>query len=113
MRNRPAFPRVKKAMFPIAPLLVVLALADQSPDPSALIHKAIAASKDQNERKEKFTFREDEEKKGEKKRTYDNIMLEGSNYRKLILIDDRSLDAKTAKKVDEDLEKTRQERKRH
>lgn len=40
-------------------------------------------------------------------------MLEGENYRKLILIDGQPLDAKTAKKVDADLEKTRQERRQH
>lgn len=37
-------------------------------------------------------------------------MLEGENYSKLVLIDGKPLDAKTQRKVDEDLEKTRAER---
>jgi hypothetical protein len=101
-------------MLPIVPLLVLVALAEVgSPDPAQLIRNAMAAGAVQDKKNEKFTFLEDEEREGEKKRTYDNIMLEGANYRKLILIDGKPLDAKTAKKVEEDLEKTRQQRKRH
>ena len=96
------------------PLLALAVLADAGPPNAAqLIRNAIAAGAAQGQKNEKFTFLEDEEREGEKKRTYDNVMLEGENYRKLILIDGKPLDAKTAKKVDDDLEKTRQQRKHH
>jgi len=45
--------------------------------------------------------------------TYEHIMLEGGEYRRLILKDGKPLDAKTQKKVDDDLEKTRAERRKH
>jgi hypothetical protein len=68
----------------------------------------------------RFTYREDEENRDEKGqplkpflKTYDVIMLEGDNYRKPILEDGQPLDPKTAKKVEADLEKTREERRKH
>lgn len=39
-------------------------------------------------------------------------MLEGDTYRKLVLLDGKPLDAKTEKKVQADLAKTREERKK-
>jgi hypothetical protein len=96
--------------------LLLLAL----PDPVQIIHTAVAANAAQAARKEKFTWREDEVRNDEKgvpikgfRRTYDVIMLEGDTYRKLITIDGGPLDAKMQKKVDEDMEKTRQQRKSH
>jgi hypothetical protein len=108
-------------MFPFALLFVAFsALADNSyPDPPRLIRQAITIRKAQDAKDWKFTWREDEEWRDEKGRpmkpflrTYDNIMLEGENYRKLILIDGRPLDPKTARKVEADLEKAREERKK-
>jgi hypothetical protein len=64
----------------------------------------------------KFTFREDEDKlpvdeKGKPRsathRTYDNVMLEGANYRKLILIDGKPPDSKLQQKIEADMEKER------
>jgi hypothetical protein len=89
------------------------------PTPTELIRRAIAAEQAQAERGRKYTFREDHiqsqiDKNGNpgppKTDTYEHIMLEGSNYRKLILSGGKPLDAKTQKKVDEDLEKARTER---
>jgi hypothetical protein len=97
------------------------ALLAQSPPAAAdLIARAVAAQTSQSARGSKYTFREDHneqplDKNGRpsgppSSKTYDHIMLEGENYSKLILIDGKPLDAKTQKKVDEDLEKTRIER---
>ena len=105
----------------IASLLLLLTLADGSfPPPEQLIEKAIAARKAQDAKGWKFTWHEDEELRDEKgqplkpfRKTYDVIMLDGDSYRKLILEDGQPLDAKTAKKVEADLEKTREERKKH
>ena len=102
-------------------LLAFAAFADNSvPDPEQLIRKAMEFRKAQADKNWKFTWREDEEWRDEKGqpmkpfvRTYDNIMLEGDNYRKLILLDGQPLDAKTARKVEADLNKTREERKKH
>ena len=90
------------------------------PPPGALIARAIAAQTAETQRGSKYTYREDHEQQQLDKngkpdgppsiKTYDHIMLEGENYSKLILIDGKPLDAKTQKKVDADLEKTRTER---
>jgi hypothetical protein len=105
----------------LASLLIGLTVAQGSlPDPSELIRKAIAVRDAQEAKGLKFTYREDEERRDDKDRpitpfvrTYDVIMLEGDNYRKLILFDGQPIDAKTAKKVEADLEKTREERRKH
>src|SRR5258707_1261174 len=103
-------------------LLAAVLLQGNAPSAEQLIQAAIAARKAQEDRGWKFTFREDQEqfnpdKSGklvlEKTRTWDNIMLEGENYRKLLLIDGKPLDPKTQKKVDADLEKARAERRGH
>ena len=92
------------------------------PSASELLTLAIASHKAQNERGWKYTFREDHEdvqmdKDGKagatSKKTYEHIMLEGSDYQKLVLVDGKPLDAKAQKKVDEDLEKARNERRKH
>jgi hypothetical protein len=96
----------------VVPLLILSALAEGNfPDPAKLIADAILAEQAQAKKNLKFTWREDEERPKEKTKTYDVIMLEGENYRKLILIGSQPLDAKTEKKVEGELEKTRQERK--
>lgn len=91
------------------------------PTPDSLITRAIAVAKAQAERNWQYTYREDHtqsqlDKQGKagppEIRTYDHIMLEGSEYKKLILIDGKPLDPKTQKKVDADLEKTRAARRR-
>jgi hypothetical protein len=103
-------------------LLLAGLLATDPPPAEQLIRAAIAARKAQDDRGWKFTFREDQEnyqidKNGKllpsNTHTFDNIMLEGENYRKLILIDGKPLDSKTQKKVDQDLEKARAERRGH
>ena len=92
------------------------------PDANELIRAALAARKAQNEHGWKFTYKEDYlqtdfdkngKVEGKKLKTFDVIMLEGDNYRKLILIDGQPLDEKTQKKVDQDLEKARAERHKH
>jgi hypothetical protein len=64
----------------------------------------------------KFTYREDEEQQQFDKngkplpptyKTYEIIMLEGDNYRKLIEVEGHPPDAKLQKKIDDDLEKER------
>ena len=94
----------------------------EPPTPSELIARAIAVRKAQDDRGWKYTYREDHsnaqlDTSGKTEppvaRTYDHIMLEGSEYKKLVLIDGKPLDAKTQKKVDEDLERTRTERQKH
>jgi hypothetical protein len=91
------------------------------PTPEALITHAVSAAKAQSDRNWQYTYREDHtqsqvDKNGKpgrpETRTYDHIMLEGSEYRKLILIDGQPPDPKTQKKVDADLEKARADRRR-
>ena len=69
---------------------------DAAPSAETLLRNAIAAEKAQNAKDWKFTWREDEDKfpldkngkpLPELHRAFDNIMLEGGVYRKLILID--------------------------
>ncbi len=95
-------------------LLPCVVLAQSAPSPEELIRRANAAGKAQFERGWKYTFREDHtqsqiDKHGQpgapSTDTYDHIMLEGSEYRKLILRDGKPLDARTQKKVDQDIEK--------
>jgi hypothetical protein len=101
-------------------LVVVAALADGSlPDAQQLIDRAMGVRKAQEAKGWKYTYREDEEWRDATGnpmtpflRTYDVIMLEGDNYRKLILFDGKPIDAKTAKKVEAELAKTREERKK-
>jgi hypothetical protein len=105
----------------IAALAACTLVAQSAPPTSAeLITRAIAAQNAQSARGWKYTYREDHEEQQLDKngkpsgppstKSYDHIMLEGENYSKLILIDGKPLDAKAQKKVDEDLEKTRAER---
>jgi hypothetical protein len=92
------------------------AAQDAAPSPENLLTKAMAAEKAQNDKGWRFTYREDEDKlpvdgKGRPQtashRTYDNVMLEGDLYRKLILIEGKPPDAKLQKKIAEDMEKER------
>ncbi len=92
------------------------------PTPTELLARAKAAQKAQDARGWKYTYREDNdtsdlEKDGKAttttRKTYEHIMLEGAEYKKLLLIDGQPLDTKTQKKVDADLEKARAERKKH
>gem|GEM_PF-2033340 len=92
---------------------VLLLVLSAAPEANELFNSAIAARKAQAEKK--FTFREDIEQvrqSGSTIETFDVIMLEGENYRKLILIDGKPLDAKRQKQVNEDMEKTRAARQR-
>ena len=98
------------------------ALCEDAPTAGALLERAIALDKAQAVRGTKYTFREDEDSLPEDKngkpqpashRTYENIMLEGENYRKLVLIDGKPPDPRTQKKIDAEMEKERAERKAH
>jgi hypothetical protein len=100
-------------------LVALLLWLAATPSPAELLTTAIAKRDAQADRK--FTYREDREqweasKDGPLKRTkfetYDVIMLEGENYRKLVLVNGQPLDAKRQKQVDEALEKTRANRRR-
>src|ERR1035438_4221152 len=97
-------------------LLLFAALFTTQPDATELVQKAIAARKAQEDRVWKFTWREDYEQIdkdkngkvfGRKVYTSDVIMLEGSNYTKLVLIDGKPLDEKTQNRVDKELEQMR------
>jgi hypothetical protein len=116
---------MKTRLFAIFALLLPCTLPAQEgaqfPTPESLITRAVSAAKAQSDRNWQYTFREDHtqsqvDKNGKhgppETRTYEHIMLEGSEYKKLVLIDGHALDPKTQKKVDSDLEKTRVERRR-
>lgn len=102
-------------------LLLLLALSLATPSAEELIRNAAAAKKTQEDKGWKFTYKEEKndfqrDKKGDLKpsgsKTFDVIMLEGEPYRKLMLIDGHPLDVKIQKKVDEDLEHERIQRKK-
>jgi hypothetical protein len=103
--------------------ILATALAqDAPPSAESLIRGAIAFQKAQDAKGWKFTYREDEEKLPVDKngkpltpshRTYDNIMLEGDFYRKLILIEGKPPDAKLQKKIDAEVEHERAARHAH
>jgi hypothetical protein len=95
---------------------------DAAPSAETLLRNAIAAEKAQAGKGWRFTFREEEDqlpvdKNGtpqpESHSTYDNIMLEGDLYRKLILIDGKPPDRKLQKKIDAEIEKERAARRAH
>jgi hypothetical protein len=95
---------------------------DAAPSAETLLRNAIAAEKAQNAKDWKFTWREDEDKFPRNKngkplpelhRTFDNIMLEGEVYRKLILIDGKPPDPKLQQNIDADMEKERAARRAH
>jgi hypothetical protein len=109
-------------------LLVLCALLspalgrDAAPSADTLLRQAIAAEKSQAEKGWKFTFREDEDKLPLDKngkplpashRTFDNIMLEGDLYRKLILIDGEPPEPKLQQKIDGEVERERAARRAH
>jgi hypothetical protein len=105
--------------------LAVLARAlaqDATPTAESLLGKAISVEKAQDAKAWRFTYREDEEKLPVDKngkaltpshRTYDNIMLEGGHYRKLILIEGKPPDAKLQSKIDAEMERERAARRAH
>lgn len=102
--------------------IVGRAFGQDAPTAEALLQRAIDAGKAQAARGVKYTFREDEDrfpagKNGkplaEEHRTFDNIMLEGDNYRKLLLVDGKPPDPKLQKKIDAELERARAERRTH
>ena len=93
-----------------------------TPTAQSLLARAISVEKTQAAKGWKFTYREDEEKSPLDKngraltpsrRTYDDIMLEGDFYRKLILIDGKPPDAKLQKQIDAEMERERAARRAH
>jgi hypothetical protein len=96
---------------------------DAVPSPESLLRRAIEAQEAQDAKGWKFTWREDEDmfpadKNGKPlgksyHHTYENIMLEGENYRKLVLVDGKPPDTKMQKKIDAEMEKERADRKAH
>lgn len=95
-------------------LPIVLWLAAEPPTPADLVRKAIAARERQQEWQ--FTWREDVEqrRKGQPPEitTYEVIMLEGETYRKKVLVDGQPLSAQEQARVDADLSKTRDQRRK-
>jgi len=96
-------------------------MAADAPSPDPLLAKALAAHRAQDAKGAKYTYREDEEqyrwgKKGDRleptRKTYDIIMLEGENYRKLVLLNGRPLPDKMQKQVDKDFEQAKADRKK-
>ena len=89
---------------------------DAVPSPENLLRSAIEAQKLQDAKGWKFTWREDEDmfpadKNGKPfgksyHHTYENIMLEGDNYRKLVLVDGKPPDARMQKKIDAEMERS-------
>jgi hypothetical protein len=110
-----------------SPLLLCLFLSpalaqDAAPSAETLLRNAIAAERAQTDKGWRFTYREDEDKfpvdksgkpLTESHSTFDNIMLEGDLYRKLILIDGKAPDEKLQKKIDAEIEKERAARRAH
>jgi hypothetical protein len=93
-----------------------------APTAQSLLAKAISIENAQDAKAWKFTFRENEEKSPVDKngkaltpphRTYDNIMLEGDLYRRLILIDGKPPDAKLQNQIDAEMEEERTARRAH
>jgi len=114
---------LKSSLVLLCALLWPVLAQDTVPSPESLLRRAIEAQKAQEATGWKFTWREDEDifpagKDGKPldksyHRTYENIMMEGDNYRKLVLVDGKPLDAKMQKKVDAEMEKERASRKAH
>jgi hypothetical protein len=104
-------------------VLVPCALGAQAvpPTPALLIHRAIGVLKAQEKSGLKYTYREDlvetKVKNGQAlppvRKTYEHLLLEGEDYRKLVLIDGQPLDARTQKEVDGELRKVQAEREKH
>lgn len=99
--------------------IALLFLLAANPTPDEIFQRAIGEAERRKE--QKFTYREDLEqwsaaKDGTRRRTrletFDVIMLEGENYRKLILVDGKPLSARRQKQVEKDLEEERQQRRR-
>jgi hypothetical protein len=95
---------------------------DAAPSAETLLRNAITAQKAQDDKGWRFTFREDEDKfpvdkngkpLPESHRTFENIMLEGDLYRKLILIDGKPPDDELQKKIDAEVERERAARHAH
>jgi hypothetical protein len=108
--------------FLIAAVALIHLPGTAQPAPDQLIHAAIAARQAQDEKGWKFTYREDEDrfekdKKGTvvpgERRTYDVIMLEGEPYRKLIRLNGQPLDEKMQRRVEQEMEAARAERRAH
>jgi len=107
-------------MIALMMMLAALAAADSYPDPAQLIERAMAARRAQDAKGWRYTWREEVEMRDEKsrplkpfQRTFDVIMPEGENYRKLVLIDGQPLDDAMKKKVEQDMEKERALRRKH
>ncbi|MBM3783800.1 MAG: hypothetical protein FJW30_05530 [Acidobacteria bacterium] len=85
-------------------------------DPANLIRKAIEAGELQSAKEWTFTWREEVEDRRPNApnsvETFEVIMLEGENYRKLVLVNGQPLDAKRQMQVDQDMAKERDKRKK-
>ncbi|NDJ14935.1 MAG: hypothetical protein EBY17_27725 [Acidobacteriia bacterium] len=106
-------------LFSLWLVFAAVSFPQQTPTAQRLIERAVEIHK--AEANVKFTWREEQEqvhsdgKGGWQpvfKRSFDVIMLQGDTYKKLVLLDGKPLNAKTQKKVDADLAKTREERKK-
>jgi hypothetical protein len=115
-------------MRPVRNALLLCAIVGQAlaedapPSPETLLRKAIELQKAQDAKGWRFTFREDEEKFSKDKngnaeparrRTYENIMLEGDLYRKLVQIDGQPPSPKMQKEIEAEMEHERAYRRTH
>ena len=102
-------------LFSLWLVFAAVSFPQETPTAQRLIERAVEIHK--AEANVKFTWREEQEqvhsdgKGGWQpvfKRSFDVIMLQGDTYKKLVLLDGKPLNAKTQKKVDADLAKTRE-----
>ncbi len=97
------------------------AFAADAPAADKLIAQALQAHQAQEKLGLKYTYKEEEDsyafgKKGDRlepgRKTYDVILLEGENFRKLVAINGRPLTDKEQKQVDKEMATAREERKK-
>ncbi len=102
-------------------LLVALLLLAATPSPEELCKRAASLDAAEAKVRGRYTYREEHTDKdldkagavtGTRSKTFDCIFLEGSLYRKLIAEDNHPLDPKTQARVDAEMSKERERRRR-
>ncbi|MBI5086494.1 MAG: hypothetical protein HZB13_18100 [Acidobacteria bacterium] len=96
-------------------LLGLLALQAVAQEPTALeiVTRSVQADRNNLRKAKDYSYIERHEQRrigGVESRTYDVVILDGSPYRRLIARDDKPLTEKEARKVSEDLDRTRRKR---
>src|SRR5262245_49298292 len=101
----------KSSVLECAEMLILAILLSAPPDVHEVIRGAVTLQKAQDNKNWKFTWRQDYEQIdidkngkvfGKNLFTSEVIMLEGSNYTKLVSINGKPLDEKMQKKVDQE-----------